>query len=180
MLGLPMSFVFSGDSVEMLMYPAQAPPVSYRIRRDSVESRTGDVHRVQAFSIRSDTLRLAFGERIIVYRRLGSQPDARRPLVGTWRSVDGSTLSVLTFRSDSRLVLEIGAPTQMRLHGDTLNTFIGKETLRSVLTRSGDTIIVSPLPGDTPRPGVRPQTIVRRSWACFGIKALDASAAECQ
>jgi hypothetical protein len=180
MLGVPIAYVFSGDSVEMVMYPPQAPLMTYKVRRDSIETNAAGNRRVQAFSVRGDTLRLTFGDRVVVYRRLGVAGAAKPGLKGTWHSVDGSGVSVLTFRSDGQLILEIEAPTQMRLHGDTLDTTAGGESLRSVLLRTGDTITISPFAGDKLPAGATSQKIVRRPWSCFGMAELDLSAVECR
>jgi len=180
MLGVPIAYVFSGDSVEMVMYPPQAPLMTYHVKRDSIETDAAGNRRVQAFSVRGDTLRLTFGNRVVVYRRIGAKVAASRRLEGTWHSVDGNGISVLTFRSDGQLVLEVEAPTQMRLHGDTLDTTAGGQSLRSVLQRSGDTITILPFAGDKLPAGVAPQKIVRRPWSCFGMAELDLSAMECR
>ncbi|MDQ2664683.1 MAG: hypothetical protein M3Z05_01620 [Gemmatimonadota bacterium] len=180
MLGVPISYVFSGDSVEMVMYPPQAPLMTYRVRRDSIETDAAGNRRVQAFSVLGDTLRLSFGNRVVVYRRVGANGAAVRALTGTWHSVDGRGVSVLTFRSDGQLVLEIEAPAQMRLHGDTLDTMAGGQSLRSILQRTGDTLTILPFSGDVLPAGAMPQKIVRRPWSCFGIAELDRSATECR
>jgi hypothetical protein len=180
MLGVPIAYVFSGDSVEMVMYPPQAPLMTYKVRRDSIQTDAAGTRRVQAFSVRGDTLRLAFGDRVVVYRRISASGTTKPGLKGTWHSVDGNGVSVLTFRSDGQLVLEIEAPTQMRLHGDTLDTTAGGQSLRSVLQRAGDTITIMPFSGDKLPAGAEPQKIVRRPWSCFGIAEMDLSAVECR
>ena len=180
MLGAPIAYVFSGDSVEIVMYPPQAPPMSYRVRRDTIETSAADAHTTQAFSIRGDTLHLAFGNRVIAYHRLAAAPMPGEGLTGTWQSIDGNGVSILTFRSDGQLVLEIEAPARMRLHGDTLDTMAGGQTLRSILQRAGDSITIRPVSGDKPPAVSRSQVIVRRPWSCFGLAALDRTAIECR
>ncbi|MDB4914977.1 MAG: hypothetical protein JWM95_2621 [Gemmatimonadetes bacterium] len=180
MVGVPIAYVFSGDSVEMVMYPPQAPAMSYRVKRDTIETDAAGTHQRQAFVVRGDTLRLTFGERVVVYHRITGPVAASRGLKGTWHSVDGNGISVLTFRSDGQLVLEVEAPTQMRLHGDTLDTSAGGQSLRSVLQRAGDTITISPFTGDKLPAGATPQKIVRRPWSCFGLAELDRKASECR
>lgn len=180
LLGLPISYVFSGDSVAMVMYPPQAPLMTYRVRGDSIETEASGSRRAQAFSIRGDTLRLVSGMSVAVYRRVSSLTASKPGLTGTWHSTDGRGGSVLTFRSDGQLVPEVEAPTQMHLHGDTLDVTAGGQALQMVLQRMGDTISLSPLAGVALPAGSQPQRIVRRPWSCFGMTDIDRSAAECR
>lgn len=180
LLGLPISYVFRGDSVEMLTYPPQAPAMMYRVRGDSVETQAQGQRSVSSFSIRHDTLVIRQASRVVRYVRFGARSGAERALTGTWRTVDSGPRSVVTFRSDGQLMPEVGAPMQVRLRGDTMEVSSGTQSLRTVLVRTGDTITISPPAGDKAPVGAKPQTIVRRAWGCFGIPALDRSAKECR
>ncbi|CAN5484417.1 hypothetical protein BH09GEM1_BH09GEM1_10370 [soil metagenome] len=109
------SYVFSGDSVGMLMYPPQAPVMKYRVRGDSVETQAPERRTVSSFSIRRDTLVIRQASRVVRYvRMVGARAGAERVLTGTWRTLDTGARSVVTFRSDGQLVPEVGAPMQVR------------------------------------------------------------------
>ena len=180
MVGVPIAYVFSGDSVSMVMYPPQAPLMTYHVRDDSVETGAAGSRRVQAFSIRGDTLRLSAGTKVAAYRRMGSPVAMGSRLLGTWHSVDGNPVSVLTFRADDQLIPEVQAPTQMRLHGDTLESIAGGQSYRVVLHRMADTITLVPSAGIALPTGSQAQRIVRRPWGCFGMPDVDRAAVECR
>ena len=180
MVGLPIAYVFRGDSVGMVMYPPQAPLMTYRVRGDSIETEVAGARRMQAYSIRGDTLHLALGANSVAYGRVGIAT-ASAPLVrGTWHALEKTGIQVLTFRADGQLVPEVEAPVQMRIRGDTLQTFVGTQSLGAILQRSGDTITLRPQPGVKSPPGPQERKMVRRPWGCFGLAEVDHSAVECR
>jgi hypothetical protein len=173
-VGFLVAYNFVGDSVEVLMYPPQAPAMTYRVNGDSVETESGGRRiATRAFSTHGDTLDLRSASGVTSYVRLQALPAAVIGLGGSWRAL-AADRSVITFRSDGRKVIENRAPSDMRLHGDTLEMAVDGKHVSALLRRSGDTMTIVWLAGG------QPQKLVRRAWGCFGVREMDLSASECR
>lgn len=100
---------------------------------------------------------------------LQASPIAR----GSWRSLTSEPmLSVITFRSDSQVVLEVGFVAATG-QGDTLRIVTPDAPSIAFTARlNGDTLHTQIVGGEHSR-------YVRRPWGCLGKPAFDAPAAEC-
>jgi hypothetical protein len=177
MVNTSVGYHFWNDSVESVMYPPQAPPPSkYRVVADTVVLVDGDRVFRHPFTLRGDTLRLSWpaaAPAVPMIRIAGSTTNG---LVGSWRGRVTNTISVVTFRSDGAMVMEVGIPWPAR-RGDTLvfRAENGRDS-RTVFYFANGRLNARNL--DDRR--VRTVAFVRRPWGCFGVKALDQGAAECR
>jgi hypothetical protein len=177
MVNAAAGYHFWNDSVESVMYPLQAPPPSkYRIAGDTMLLVDGDRVSRHHFVLRGDTLRLSWPGAAPADPMIRIPGTAVNGLVGSWRGRSTNLITVLTFRSDSAMVMEVGAPWPTR-RGDTLvvRTENGRD-FRTVFYFANGRLNARNL--DDRR--VRTMAFVRRPWGCFGIKELDKGAAECR
>lgn len=188
MIGIPMSYTFAGDSVQVRMYPPQAPLFRYKLDNNQIELDVGGGPKVkQNYAIRGDTLELTVPDQAthMLLRRIGVSSQPAR-IDGSWilRTAmrrPGSTSAefssqTMTYRSDGVFVMEVGPPAQARILGDTLEISAEGQSMRALLRFGRDTLFLTPL---TDGAGGQ-QKFVRRPLGCFGIKDLDLSARECK
>lgn len=172
----PVSYHFWNDSAETVMYPPQAPaPPAFRVVGDSI--RIIDASRTSArpFALRRDTLFIALSSGPqLPFARLASGSESG--VLGTWRHRSPTSVTILTFRSDSVMVMEVGVAPWPRRSGDTLSLNIERGTMRLVFHHANGRLVARNL--DDGR--YRSVTLVKRPWGCFGIGQLDGKARECR
>ena len=177
MLNTAVSYHFWNDSVESIMYPPQAPPPpKYRIVRDSILLIDGGRVSAHAFALRGDTLRMSWPTGTAAQPMTRINVGAAQGLTGSWRSRSRNLTTVLTFRSDSIFVMEIGVQPGLR-RGDTIIFDAGGGRQARTLFYFANNRLNARSIGDR---GLRTLAFVRRPWGCFGIKQLDGQAAECR
>ena len=172
----PVVYQFWPDSVEVLMYPPQAPaPPTWRRDGDTVIVSDAARVRKHGFSFRSDSLVIDWlpGPRRALSR---VEPQHLTGLLGTWRMSNAREINVVTFRSDGALVAEVGVMPRYRRRADTVFVTFGQATARQLFRRVGNKIEVS----NPDSPGSQRLMLVRRPWGCFGIKNIDRDARECR
>ena len=176
-LRVPMSYHFWKDSLEVVMYPPQAPPPpAYQVRGDTIHiagTPTGTSH---AYAIRGDTLHFQWpaGTRLQPMVRIAGDP--ANGLRGSWRLHSARMLFIFTFRSDSAFVMEVGVPQWPRRSGDTVFFPTERTPARMIFHQANGRLYGR-------NPDVRRNrttTFVRRPWGCFGVGELDKSASECR
>lgn len=176
MLNTPISYHFWNDSAEIVMYPPQAPPPgSYQVIGDSVRVTDGKSVITYSFAIRSDTLFLGFPSAGPPQPMIRIAGDGANGIRGSWRSRSPTRVTVMTFRSDDALVMEIGVAPWLERRGDTVSMRFETRTIRTVFHHANGRLVARNL--DDGR--YQSQTLVRRPWGCFGIAALDKKAKEC-
>jgi hypothetical protein len=176
MVNTAVGYHLSNGSVESIMYPPQAPaPSKYRVAADSIVLAHADRVARHGFVLRGDTLRLSWSATAtdVLIRMPGSPANG---LAGSWRGRAMNTTTILTFRSDSAMVMEVAVPFPAR-RGDTLvfRAESGRD-FRTVLYFANGRLNGRNLDDRQ----VRTVAFVRRPWGCFGVKALDQGAAECR
>src|SRR5215213_10232306 len=120
MVNSPVGYRFWDDSVESIMYPPQAPaPSKYRVVADTIVLVDGDRVSRHSFVLRGDTLRLSWPAAAPADPMIRIQGTATDGLSGSWRGRSTNPITILTFRSDSAMVMEVGVPWPAR-RGDTL------------------------------------------------------------
>ena len=178
-VGFPMAYHVWRDSIDIVMYPPQAPPPTqrWRVAGNTIEMSDGKRMDRMEFAIRGDVLETRAEGMTRQWRRL-SQSSAPQTVVGTWENRQPQITTILTFRSDSLVVMEVGAPRSANptLRGDLLELSNSQVRMTSKLRRARDTVYVEP---QGERRGT-PFKLVRRPWGCFGIKELDGAARECR
>ena len=153
--------------------------MTYRVNGDSVETESGGRRSTRAFAIHGDTLDLRSARDVTSYVRLFAVPGTVSELAGSWRAL-AADKGVITFRSDGRMVPEVRAPSDMHLHGDTLDIVMNGRHVNALLQRSGNTMTMMWVGQGSPASGGQPQKLVRRGWGCFGVREMDVSASECK
>jgi hypothetical protein len=176
LLKTPISYHFWGDSAEILMYPPQAPtPGFYRVKGDSVQITNGRNVTTHAFAIRGETLFFAVVAAGSSTRSIRIAGNAANGIQGSWRSRSPTSVTVLTFRSDSALIMEVGVPPWPQRSNDTLSVRFETRVVRTAFHHANGRLIARGLDDGQ----YRSQTFVRRPWGCFGIAELDKKAKEC-
>jgi hypothetical protein len=177
LLNTAVGYHFFKDSVEGVMYPPQAPPPGhFRVERDTLVLKDGTRESRHAFTLRGDTLRMGWPTLSPEYPMTRVQGIASNGLLGSWRMQTKAMITILTFRSDSAMVMEVGIPWPDR-RGDTL-VFRGErgQVSRTIFYFANGRLNARNL--DDRR--VSSVALVRRPWGCFGLKELDQNAAECR
>jgi hypothetical protein len=171
----PISYHFWSDSAEIVMYPPQAPPPgSYQVVGDSVRVTDGKNTVMYAFAIRGDTLHFTpAGRASPPLSRIGGDPTLG--IQGSWRARSATEVTVLTFRSDGALVMEVGVAPWPQRNGDTVSMRFETRVMRIAFHHANGRLVARGL--DDGR--MQSVTLVRRPWGCFGIPALDKKAKEC-
>lgn len=177
MVNTSVGYHFWNDSVESVMYPPQAPaPSRYRVVADTIVLAEGDRVSRHAFVLRGDTLQLSWPAGAPADPMIRIQGSSANGVIGSWRRRSTNPITVLTFRSDGAMVMEVGVPWPVR-RGDTLvvRAENGRD-FRTVFYFANGRLNARNLDDRQ----VRTIAFVRRPWGCFGVKALDQGAAECR
>jgi hypothetical protein len=169
---------FWGDSAEVLLYPPQVGlPSTWRVRNDSVVVTSGATVSTHRFNIVGDSLLIDWNPGARASKMVRVHGTSGSGLAGSWRTRTNRDLMIVTFRSDSSLIGELGAEQFILRRGDMLVSRIGDGTLRQLLVRGGRGFMhIRTL--DTPM--VREVTLVSRPWGCFGRRDIDGDAVECR
>lgn len=174
--GTMVAYHVHGDSAEVVMFPPQGmKPLPWRARAGILEISRDTLER-HAYSIRNDTLSMdwnAPGGRLVLQRMVAPRGPAE--IEGSWRTMIGQQPSIFNFRSDGKMILEVGVPAVGRMRGDTLVISPMGSDLKLVLKRvgAGMQAVNVEMPSRTIR-------LTRRPWGCFGFKQIDLDAKECR